>query len=36
MLSDGAFGEPQSLTARNAVASTYGLRGEQYAPEIRT
>jgi hypothetical protein len=36
MLSGGAFGEPQSLTARNAVASTYGLRGEQYAPEIRT
>ena len=25
-------GEPQALTARNAVASTFGLRGEQYRP----
>jgi hypothetical protein len=27
-----ALGDPQSLTARNAVASTFGLRGEDYAP----
>lgn len=29
-------GEPQALTARNAVASTFGLRGEQYAPEMES
>jgi hypothetical protein len=27
------LGEPQALTARNAVASTFGLRGPDYAPE---
>ena len=32
MLPNGSFGEPQELTARNAVASTFGLRGEQYKP----
>lgn len=32
MLDGGQFGEPQALTAHNAVASTFGLRGEQYAP----
>ena len=26
----------QELTARNAVASTFGLRGEEYAPEVET
>jgi hypothetical protein len=26
----------QKLTARNAVASSFGLYGEQYAPEIQT
>jgi hypothetical protein len=26
------IGSPQKMTARNAVASTFGLRGEQYAP----
>lgn len=31
-----AFGEPQELTARNAVASTFGLRGEEYSPEVET
>ena len=30
------FGAPQKLTARNAVASTFGLRGEDYQPEIET
>ena len=29
---DGPFGEPQALTARNAVGSTFGKRGEEYAP----
>jgi hypothetical protein len=27
---------PQALTARNAVASLHGLRGEQYAPSVET
>jgi hypothetical protein len=34
----GELGEPQKLTALNAVASTYGLTGEEYAKvlEVRT
>ena len=32
LLGQGRLGEPQSLTAHNAVASTFGLRGERYAP----
>ncbi len=32
LLGDGQLGDPQALTARNAVASTFGLRGEEYAP----
>jgi hypothetical protein len=30
------FGAPQPLTARNATASMYGLRGEQYAPVVES
>ncbi|HEY3175656.1 MAG TPA: hypothetical protein VGK94_07835 [Candidatus Polarisedimenticolia bacterium] len=30
------LGEPQELTARNAVASTFGLRGEEYRPMVQT
>jgi hypothetical protein len=30
------LGKPQKLTARNAVASTFGLRGEEYAPVVQT
>lgn len=36
LLGDGQFGEPQEPTARNAVASTFGLRGEEYAPSCET
>ena len=36
LLADGSFGRAQFLTARNAVASTFGLQGEQYAPELET
>ena len=36
MLPDGSFGEPQTMTAHNAVASTYGLRGEDYKPVQQT
>jgi hypothetical protein len=30
------LGEPQEMTCRNAVASTFGMRGEEYAPELET
>ena len=36
MLDDGSLGEPQKLTARNAVASTFGLTGDKYAPQVET
>jgi hypothetical protein len=32
LLGAGQLGEPQLLTAHNAVASTFGLRGEEYMP----
>ncbi len=37
-LPDGAmeFGRAQSMTARNAVASTFGRRGDEYAPVIES
>ena len=36
MLADGQFGKPQKLTARNAIASTFGLTGDQYRPVRQT
>jgi len=30
------FGEPQALRARNAVAASFGLRGEEYEPAVQT
>jgi hypothetical protein len=33
---NGSFGGPQKFTARNAVASTFGLRGEEYGPALET
>ena len=36
MTADGKTGEPQALTAHNAVASTFGLRGDDYWPTIET
>lgn len=36
ILPDGGIGPPQSLTARNAVASTFGLTGTEYMPEAET
>lgn len=30
------FGDPQDLTARNAVAASFGLTGEEYEPEMQT
>jgi hypothetical protein len=36
ILADGSFGPPQALTARNAIASTFGLSGAEYTPELET
>lgn len=36
LLSDTEFGEPQKMTAKNAIASTFGLRGEEYNPSHQT
>ncbi len=36
MYLDGGLGEPQDLTALNAVASTYGFRGEEYRLDCET
>jgi len=36
MFSDGRTGAPQVMTARNAVASTFGLTGEEWDPCIQT
>lgn len=30
------FGQSQKFTCHNAVASTFGLRGEEYHPEMET
>jgi len=35
-LHDSGYGAPQALTCHNAVASTFGLRGEQYRPEAES
>jgi hypothetical protein len=34
--SGGELGDPQELTCHNAVASTFGLRGEEYFPLVET
>jgi hypothetical protein len=36
ILPDGSVGAPQPLTARNAVASTFGLKGAEYIPNVET
>jgi len=36
MLGGERLGEAQAMTARNAVASTFGLRGSQYRPQRET
>ena len=36
LLDNGNLGEPQELTVANAVASTFGLRGEEYAPAFES
>lgn len=36
LLGDGTYGDPQPATARNAVAASFGLRGEEYDPGLET
>lgn len=36
LLSNGELGQSQELTAHNALASTFGERGETYAPAVET
>lgn len=36
MISDTELGDRQAMTALNAVASTYGMRGEDYKIEVET
>ena len=36
MPKDAPYGKPQELTCHNAVASMWGLRGAEYAPEMET
>lgn len=36
MMPDGQFGQPQEMTPLNAIASTFGLRGEEYIPQKMT
>ena len=36
MLENNQFGKPQKLTALNAVASTFGMTGEEYRPLIES
>jgi hypothetical protein len=36
LLADGGLGDPQAMTALNAVASTYGMRGSEYRLEVET
>ena len=34
--SDGQLGAPQRVTARNAVGSSFGVRGAGYQPEVES
>jgi len=36
IIGPGSFGQPQEMTARNAVAASFGMSGAEYAPEIET
>jgi hypothetical protein len=36
LLAENKLGDPQKLTAHNAVASTFGKRGEDYQPSVET
>jgi hypothetical protein len=36
MFEDGSFGKPQKPTAKNAVASTFGMKGSEYNPTYQS
>ena len=36
LYADRSFGQPQELTARNAVAASFGLSGAEYHPALET
>jgi hypothetical protein len=36
LIENGYIGAPQELTCHNAVASTFGLRGEEYKPDVES
>ena len=36
MFVDRQFGKPQEMTARNAIASTFGMTGDTYVLECQT
>jgi hypothetical protein len=36
MLENNQFGNPQKLTARNAIASTFGVTGNQYILKVQS
>jgi hypothetical protein len=36
LLADGGYGQPQEMTCHNALASTWGMRGEEYRPLVET
>ena len=36
LLDGDALGDAQKLTCHNAIASTFGLRGEDYQPAVET
>ena len=36
ILRNGSLGAPQALSARNAIAATFGLRGAEYMPKVET
>jgi hypothetical protein len=36
LYADRSVGQPQELTARNAVAASFGLSGAEYHPALET
>jgi hypothetical protein len=36
LMADGSLGNPQPITVHNAVASTFGMRGDEYRPEMES
>jgi uncharacterized protein DUF6745 len=36
LLGNGEFGRPQAMTCHNALASTWGMRGDEYSPLVES